>query len=75
MKVVVSFLDKKISQSTYKTVHDKQKNYKCEICGKKFGLKTNLNTHVKTVHEKQRNYKCKLCGKGFGFKHVLNTHK
>ena len=33
---------------------EEQRIYKCEICGKDFGLKDYLNKHIKTVHEKKR---------------------
>ena len=44
-------------------MHEKRRDYKCEICGKSFALKHPLNRHIKTVHGKQRDYKCENCGK------------
>ena len=57
-----------------KTVHGKQKTYKCEICGQAFRQKQNIKTHIKTVHEKHRDYNCKICGKDFTAKQILNRH-
>ena len=39
-----------------KTVHEKQKDLKCEFCDKSFGQKGQLNVHIKTVHEKLNSY-------------------
>ena len=32
---------------------EKIKDFKCESCGKNFGLKRRLNRHVKIVHQKK----------------------
>ena len=33
------------------TVHEGKKQFKCDICNTKFGIKSDLNRHVATVHE------------------------
>ena len=55
-----------------KTVHGKQRDNKCEICGKSFG--DHLNRHIKAVHEEVRYYKCEICGKSFAQKPHLKRH-
>ena len=37
-----------------KSVHEDQRNYKCNICDKFFGHK---HKYVKSVHKEQRDYK------------------
>ena len=41
------------------------KNHACEICGKKFGAKYVLKSHISTVHEGNRDHFCETCGKAF----------
>ena len=55
-------------------VHEKQKDHKCNVCGKAFYHKSNLSFHVTTVHLKQRNYKCEDCGKLFSQSGNLRKH-
>ena len=43
--------------------HKKIKKFKCNFCGKIFGIKHNLETHVENVHEGLRKYTCDTCGK------------
>ena len=45
-------------------------NNKCDICGKSFTLKHNLQKHKKVVHEKKV-YQCENCDKSFTLKHSL----
>jgi len=61
-------------RSQIKTVHGKQKDNMCKICGKFFRKNFDLNRHVKTVHEKQKDYKCEICGKSFGLNSTLKHH-
>ena len=42
------------------------KNFECQTCGKAFGWKSHLKTHVKTVHEGIKDHKCHLCDSAFG---------
>ena len=57
-----------------KTLHEAQKNYKCDSCGKSFTESGYLKKHNKTVHEGQRNYKCDSCRKFFTQSSNLNLH-
>ncbi|VVC98041.1 unnamed protein product [Leptidea sinapis] len=52
---------------------------KCDMCDKKFNLKSNLMLHVRSVHLKERPYACSVCSMGFFIKrhmlgHYLATH-
>ena len=72
-----------------KTVHEKKKEHKCEMCDCKFALKNALTNHIKTIHEKQnlknhkkeahmkmKAFKCKDCSMTFPTKyHMGNHHK
>ena len=42
-------------------VHEVQKNFKCDSCGKSF-----TSSECLIIHEAQRNYNCESCGKYFG---------
>ena len=39
-----------------KTVHEKNKKHKCEMCHEAFSLKNVLTNHIKIVHEGQRSF-------------------
>ena len=63
-----------------KSVHEKLKPYKCNLCGKDFSQTSSLKQHVKSVHDKLKPYKCNKCGKSFSQlgnlkKHMDNRHK
>nr|XP_026489366.1 zinc finger protein 728-like isoform X16 [Vanessa tameamea] len=52
---------------------------KCDLCDKKFNLKSNLVLHMRSVHLKERPYECSVCSMGFFIKrhmlgHYLATH-
>ncbi|CAH4034474.1 unnamed protein product [Pieris brassicae] len=52
---------------------------KCDMCEKKFNLKSNLMLHMRSVHLKERPYACSVCSMGFFIKrhmlgHYLATH-
>ena len=58
-------------------MHEKQRDYKCNSCGKDFGEKGNLNKHIKWVHKKERRkkYKCNYCSKEFSRKESKEKHE
>lgn len=58
----------------HKLVHLNERNFACDVCGKKFGERGNLNKHIKGVHEEKRDYECNVCGRKFAFKDGLNRH-
>lgn len=52
---------------------------KCEVCDKRFNLKSNLISHMRNVHLKERPYECSVCNMGFFIKrqmlyHYMATH-
>ena len=53
--------------------HEKQFNFKCEICESKFSLSFNLAAHVK--RHSQPNVVCPECGKSLRNKNSLKIHK
>ena len=56
-------------------MHEKQKDYKCDICGKEFGLKATLRDHIASMHKKKRKYKCDYCSKKFPRKECKEKHE
>ena len=57
-----------------RTVHEKQKDHKCDLCGKEYFAKKRLNEHIKRDHDKIRDEKCNQCGKNFFTKDILKKH-
>ncbi|KAK8768678.1 hypothetical protein V5799_014857 [Amblyomma americanum] len=51
----------------------KPKEFACNICGRKFNLKCNLNRH-NLVHTGVRNYGCEVCGQRFVLRQHLKKH-
>ncbi|XP_049883286.1 gastrula zinc finger protein XlCGF26.1-like isoform X4 [Pectinophora gossypiella] len=52
---------------------------KCDMCEKRFNLKSNLVLHMRSVHLKERPYECSVCSMGFFIKrhmlgHYMATH-
>ncbi|CAG9789656.1 unnamed protein product [Diatraea saccharalis] len=54
-------------------VHNAEK-INCDICGKKFNLKSNLMLHMRGVHLKERPYECSVCSMGFFIKRHMLGH-
>ena len=57
-----------------KTVHKRERNFKCEVCPKKFARTAQLKLHVKSVHDKIKDFECKTCFKKFSRKFILLSH-
>ena len=51
-----------------RVVHEKQKDFVCELCDKSFASNANLKQHLDAVHEKLRPFKCEYCDADFGSK-------
>ena len=56
------------------SVHNGQKDHKCESGGKSFSRAENLKRHIHTVHYGHKDYKCESCGKAFSETRGLKTH-
>lgn len=59
-----------------KLKHEKQKNFQCKFCGKRFALERLVTSHVQNVHLNVRPVPCsfKDCDKRFVNKNQLNSH-
>ena len=57
-----------------KTVHGKQKKFKCDTCGKGFFKDFSLKKHIKVIHEGARDHKCPQCEKTFTQAASLRRH-
>lgn len=55
------------------TVHNRLKQFECDQCGAKFGLKADLGRHKHRIHE-SRSFTCESCGKSFAEESQLEFH-
>ena len=53
---------------------DGTKEYNCKICGQKFGMRSNMKTHLENVHLSGGQVQCGICQKQFKNKESLKTH-
>ena len=51
-----------------------QKKFPCQLCGRDFSNKSNLNRHHSIVHVALRNFECARCPKKFKLRQGLKTH-
>ena len=61
-------------ETDFHSVHEDNKDFKCESCEKSFSQKGYLKNHIKRVHEGRKDYKCEFCGKSFSERQKLEIH-
>ena len=62
------------------TIHEGQKDFKCESCSKSFSHAGDLKKHLRRIHEGYKDHKCESCGKSFPQegnlkKHICTVHE
>lgn len=57
-----------------RTVHEKQRPFKCQLCPSAFGQRNHLSQHVLVVHERRKLFHCDICGTSFSNRGNLNQH-
>jgi uncharacterized Zn-finger protein len=57
-----------------RNVHLLVRNYKCQLCTKRFGYNSDLNRHIRSVHTKEKPFKCYFCSKSFVNFGALKRH-
>ena len=55
-------------------MHQKVRDFQCELCHKSFAESGNYKRHVQSVHEKLRPFECDQCHKNFSTKGILKQH-
>jgi hypothetical protein len=63
-----------------KSIHLREAEYQCHLCGNEYTRKSHLEAHIVSVHEKKADYICEHCDKGFATlplrrKHILRVHR
>ena len=56
-------------------VHEGVKDHKCEMCGKAFSMKVNMERHISQVHEGKKDHTCEYCGLAFATKAQVQSHR
>ena len=56
------------------TIHEKQKKFKCDKCGKAYNRPIHLQDHIASVHDGIAPYKCDICSKAFNNKSNFRKH-
>ena len=56
------------------SIHNKQKDHKCDTCEKTFSQAGYLKTHINSVHNGIKDHDCDSCGKAFSLAHNLKKH-
>ena len=57
-----------------KAVHEKVKDYKCQVCSFASFHSYGLKLHIKSVHEKKRDFPCKICSHTSSYAGNLKKH-
>lgn len=63
-----------IEMAQIKTVHEKLKPFRCQICESSFPYRDGLTRHIQMVHEKRRPFSCSFCSMKFKTRAHLNKH-
>ncbi|GIY61572.1 hypothetical protein CDAR_232221, partial [Caerostris darwini] len=64
-------LQKIVKPST--TEHPRNKGFSCNVCGKRFQTRTDLERHI-LIHNEKKPFSCDICGKKFSRKDALSKH-
>ena len=56
------------------SVHNGQKDYKCDSCGKALSRAQSLKIHINSVHKGKKDHKCNICGMAFSTVGCLKRH-
>ena len=57
-------------------IHEGEKNFKCDLCGKSFGHSWHVRKHIDAKHKKIKLASCDVCGKSFDSERYLKKfHK
>ena len=57
------------------TVHEKIKQFQCELCPKKFSQSIDLKRHVAAIHLQLKSFTCDICNQAFSQQCNLKRHK
>lgn len=69
----ISFAKRSNKLRHIQTVHNRLKQFECDLCEAKFGLKADLGRHRYRIHE-SRAFCCVTCGKSFTARDQLDLH-
>ena len=57
-----------------KTIHEGQKDHKCDFCDKSYSTAWHMKSHIKNSHNGLKDQNCDICSKSFSTKTGLNAH-
>ena len=73
----MAFFSNQNMKAHIKLVHDKTKDFKCNLCDKMYFYKFDLEYHISQTHEMNENrktFKCNVCEQTFFTQRILNSH-